>query len=38
MTLQLYGRDPSFCIPNYSVVSNLLFDLVAQTPNRELSP
>ena len=38
MTLQLYGRDSSFCIPNYSVVSNLLFDLVAQTPNRELSP
>lgn len=38
MRLQLYGRDSSFCIPNYSVVSNLLFDIVAQTPNRELSP
>ncbi len=38
MTLQLYGRDSSYCIPNYSVVSNLLFDIVAQTPNRELSP
>lgn len=38
MTLQLYGRDSSFCIPTYSAVSNLLFDLVAQTPNRELSP
>lgn len=38
MRLQLYGRDSSFCIPEYSVVSNLLFDIVAQTPNRELSP
>jgi hypothetical protein len=38
MKLQLYGRDSSYCIPNYSVVSNLLFDIVAQTPNRELSP
>jgi hypothetical protein len=38
MILQLYGRDSSYCIPNYSVVSNLLFDIVAQTPNRELSP
>ena len=37
MTLQLYGRDPSYCIPNYSIVGNLLFDIVAQTPNRELS-
>jgi hypothetical protein len=37
MQLQLYGRDSSYCIPNYSVVSNLLFDIVAQTPNRELS-
>jgi len=38
MKLQLYGRDSSFCIPDYSVVGNLLFDIVAQTPNRELSP
>jgi hypothetical protein len=38
MTLQLYGRDSSFRIPNYSVVENLVFDIVAQTPNRELSP
>ena len=38
MRLQLYGRDSSYCIPNYSVVGNLLFDIVAQTPNRELSP
>ena len=38
MRLQLYGRDSSYCIPNYSVVKNLLFDIVAQTPNSELSP
>lgn len=38
MKLQLYGRDSSFCIPDYSVISNFLFDIVAQTPNRELSP
>jgi len=38
MRLQLYGRDSSFCIPNYSVVGNLLFDVVARTPDRELSP
>lgn len=38
MRLQLYGRDSGFCIPEYSVVGNLLFDIVAQTPNRELSP
>lgn len=38
MQLQLYGRDSSYCIPNYSVVRNLLFDIVAQTPNSELSP
>jgi hypothetical protein len=37
MRLQLYGRDSSFCIPNYSVVGNLLFDIVAQTPARELA-
>lgn len=37
MVLKLYGRDSSYCIPDYSVVSNLLFDIVAQTPNRELS-
>jgi hypothetical protein len=38
MRLQLYGRDSSYCIPNYSIVGNLLFEIVAQTPNRELSP
>lgn len=38
MRLQLYGRDSSYCIPNYSVLGNLLFDVVAQTPNQELSP
>jgi hypothetical protein len=38
MLLQLYGRDSSYCIPNYSVVGNLLFDVVAQTSSRELSP
>lgn len=38
MRLQLYGRDSDFCIPEYSVVGNLLFDIVAQTPNRDLSP
>src|ERR1039457_1873070 len=38
MTLQLYGRDSNYCIPNYSVMKNLLFDIVAQTPNSELSP
>ena len=38
MRLQLYGRDSSYCIPNYSVVGSLLFAVVAETPNRELSP
>jgi hypothetical protein len=37
-TLRLYGGGPGYCIPNYSIVDNLLFDLVAQTPNRELLP
>ena len=38
MRLQLYGRDHDFCLPDYSIVSNLVFEVVAQTPDRELSP
>ncbi len=38
MELQIYGSDWDLRIPNYSIVKDLLFDLVAQTPNRELAP
>ena len=38
MRLQLYGHDSNVCIPEYSIISNLLFDIIAQTPNRDLLP
>ena len=37
-TLKLYGGGSGFCIPNYSIVGNLLYDVVAMTSNSELSP
>jgi hypothetical protein len=38
MELQLYGGGWDLRIPNYQIVKNLLFDVVAMTPDRELSP
>jgi hypothetical protein len=39
MILHLYGTDGhDLKIPDYSIVGNLLFDVVAMTPARELSP
>lgn len=36
--LQLYGSDWNLRIPNYSIIKDLLYDVVAMTPNRELTP
>lgn len=38
MELRLYGGGWDLRIPNYQIVKNLLFDVVAMTPDRELSP
>lgn len=38
MELQLYGGGWDHRIPDYQIVKNLLFDVVAMTPDRELSP
>jgi len=38
MELQIYGSDWNLRIPNYSIVGNLLYDVVAMTPAKELSP
>jgi len=38
MELRLYGGGWDLRIPNYSIVKSLLYDVVAMTPTRELSP
>jgi hypothetical protein len=38
MELRLYGGGLDLRIPNYSIVKSLLYDVVAMTPARELSP
>ena len=38
MRLQLYGRDASHCIPDYSIIRGLLFEIVAMTKEWELYP
>jgi hypothetical protein len=37
MELRLFNTGRNLNIPDYSIVENLLFDLVAQTPDRELT-
>jgi hypothetical protein len=37
ITLKLFGNGSSLCISNYTIVPELLFDVVAQTSDEELS-